>query len=71
MLRLCAAGLRIGAKIRLGQDDDGFGAALPDHGDEALEAPGVEVAVEAHHQKHRVDVRRHDLLLCPRARRLA
>src|SRR3712207_7177066 len=53
------------------QDDDGPCAALARHDEVALDAPQVEVLVEPHHEKERVDVGGDDLLLRLAPRRAA
>ena len=56
------ARLDVVAEIRLREDDDGLGAALPAERQVPLEPADVQVAVEARGQEDDVDVRGDDLL---------
>ena len=51
-----AAGLGVGAHVRLVEDEHRGGAAVPDGHEVPLDPPQVEVVVEAAHDKHGVDV---------------
>ena len=68
---LRAAPKRIGAQIGLVEDDDRGRPALRGEHERALEAPQVEVAVQAGHEEHAVRVGGHYLLGRGRARHLA
>jgi hypothetical protein len=71
-LGLGQAQRQVGAEIRLVQDDDGLGAALPRGRQVALEAARLEVAFrQRHDEKHHVDVRGEHLLLALQPRHLA
>ena len=62
---------RIGTQIGLVEDDDRGRPALRGEHERALEAPQVEVAVQAGHEEHAVRVGGHHLLGRGRARHLA
>ena len=61
LLDLRAPRLEVRGHVGLVQQHHGRGAALPGQHQRALEPARVEVAVEAHHQEHRVDVGRQHL----------
>jgi hypothetical protein len=55
----------VGMQVGLREHDHRFGAALPRGREVTLEAAGIDVESERADEEHRVDVRRHDLLLGP------
>src|SRR3954454_12649759 len=62
-LLLQQAGLGVRAAVELVEDDHGLGTAVPGGGEIALDAAGIEVAVEAGDEEDRVHVGGHALLL--------
>ena len=54
---------RIVDEIRLVEDDDRGGAALPRGHQVALDPARIEIVIEPGNEKHHIDVRRHHLLL--------